>query len=446
MTKITFLGAGSSIFAKNILGDCMLHPALRDGHISLYDIDKGRLEDSKLMLSNLNDNINDGRAKIESFLGEENRKDALRDADYVINAVQVGGYEPATVNDFEIPKKYGLRQTIGDTLGIGGIFRGLRTIPVVLDFAADIEQVCPNATFLNYVNPMAIVTAALLKATNVETIGLCHSVQDCAKNLFESLGLSMEGRNIEYYNAGINHICWMLEITDNGKDIYPEIRQRAAEIVDKSRKAPKEEKSSDMIRLEMMKHFGYYIAESSEHFAEYLPYWIKSDRPELLEEFNIPLDEYPRRCVRQISKWQQQRQQIVENKSLTHTLSKEYGSNIINALQTGKPYKFWGNVLNDGFITNLPSEAVVEVACYADKNGLHPLKAGRLPSQCAALNMTNINPQLLTVEAALTKRRDAVYQAAMLDPHTSAELTIDEIVSLCDELLAAHKQFLPDYK
>ncbi|MFI4913340.1 MAG: alpha-glucosidase/alpha-galactosidase [Sedimentisphaeraceae bacterium JB056] len=445
MAKITFMGAGSTIFAKNVLGDCMLHPALSDSEIALYDIDPVRLEESKLMLDNINTNVNAGKACIKSYLGKENIKDALKDSQYVINAIQVGGYEPATVTDFEIPKKYGLRQTIADTLGIGGIFRSLRTIPVVLEFAEEIMNVCPDAWFLNYVNPMAIITGALLKGTGMKTIGLCHSVQDCVKNLFESLEMDLEGRNIEYFNAGINHMCWLLSITENGRDLYPEIKEKAAKIVSQAR-IKGNEKHSDMIRLEMMRHFGYYIAESSEHFAEYLPYWIKTTHPHLIEEFNIPLDEYPRRCRIQIEGWDKDKQEIIGDKSLTHEMSKEYGSRIINAIETDQPYKFWGNVINDNFIENLPSEAIVEIPCYADKSGINGIKTGKLPTQCAALNMTNVNVQLLAIEAALTLDREKVYQAAMLDPHTASELSLDEIVKLCDELFDAHAAYLPEYK
>lgn len=445
MAKITFMGAGSSVFVKNILGDCMLNPALQDCEIALYDINKARLEQSHKILEILNQNINSSRAKITSYLGVRQRKAALKGADYIVNSIQVGGYEPATVIDFEIPKKYGLRQTIADTLGIGGIFRALRTIPVVLDFAKDIEQVCPNAWFLNYVNPMAIITGALLKASKVKTVGLCHSVQSCATQLLENVGMSVEGRKIEYLNAGINHMCWLLKITDKGKDLYPEIKKRAEK---KNAQALKKggKKHSDMVRFEMMKHFGYYIAESSEHFAEYLPYWIKSTHPELIEQFNIPLDEYPRRCIDLISKWKEKQKELIDNTKLTHEQSNEYGSQIISAIETNTPFKFWGNVLNNGYISNLPTEAVVEVPCYADSSGIHPAVVGALPTQCAALNMTNINTQLLTIEAALTGKREAIYQAAMLDPHTASELSLSQIKCLCDELIEAHGKYLPAYQ
>lgn len=443
MPKITFLGAGSAVFAKNVLGDVMTREPLKDAHVALYDIDRQRLNDSKRMLENLNANINDGRAKITAHLGVKSRKTALRKADYVVNAIQVGGYEPCTVTDFEIPKKYGLRQTIADTLGIGGIFRGLRTIPVMLDIARDIEEVCPEAWMLNYTNPMAIVTGAMLRGSNVKTVGLCHSVQVCAPHLLKHLDI--ETSKLQWKIAGINHQAWLLEVTDDGKDLYPEIKKRAEK---KNRKARKDgaEKHGDMVRFEMMRRFGYYITESSEHGAEYVPWFIKDRCPELIEEFNIPLDEYPRRCVKQIEKWKQVRKDLVENTKLTHERTHEYGSGIIEAMETDVPFRIGGNVINTGLIENLPREAVLEVPCLVDRNGVQGCWVGNLPEPCAALNRTNINPQLLTIEAALTLRKDRIYQAALLDPHTSAELTIDETVSLCDDLLEAHKDWLPEYR
>lgn len=437
MVKITFMGAGSTIFAKNVLGDAMHSKALRDGQIALYDIDAQRLQESKLMLDALNANINDNRATITPYLGVENRQDALRGASYVVNAIQVGGYRPATVIDFDIPKKYGLRQTIADTLGIGGIMRGLRTIPVCLDFARDMEKVCPDAWFLNYVNPMAMITGAMLRGSNVKTVGLCHSVQGCATGLLRRVGMLETVEKLQWKVAGINHQAWLLEITDGGKDLYPEIKRRAAEMNAAARQ-PGAEKHTDMVRFEMMRHFGYYITESSEHCAEYLPYWIKSQYPELIDAFNIPLDEYPRRCERQIARWAEQSKELVNNPNLTHARTHEYASGIMEAIETDVPFRIGGNVLNNGLISNLPDEAVVELACMVDRNGVQGTYVGRLPEQLAALNRTNINPQLLTIEAALTGKRDAVYHAAMLDPHTSSELTLDEIRSLCDELLEAH--------
>lgn len=430
MPKITFLGAGSTVFAKNVLGDCMLTPALADAEIALHDIDPQRLQESQTMLENINRNCGN-RARIASFL---DRRQALKDADYVVNAVQVGGYEPCTVIDFEIPKKYGLRQTIGDTVGIGGIFRGLRTIPVLLEFCRDMEAVCPDAWLLNYVNPMAIVTGALLRATSIKVVGLCHSVQSCVPDLLRPLGIPLD--NVRWKIAGINHMAWLLEISRDGQDLYPEIKQRAL-----ARPVP----HSDMVRYEIMRQFGYYVTESSEHNAEYLPYFIKRTYPELIERFNIPLDEYPRRCVQQIKNWNSLRDSLVNNPGLTHQRTSEYASYIMEAMETDTPYRIHGNVLNSGLIENLPRQACVEVPCLVDKNGVTPCYVGNLPPQLAALNMTNINTQLLTIEAALTRKREHIYHAALLDPHTSAELSIDDIIRLCDDLIAAHGSWLPEF-
>ena len=435
MPKITFMGAGSTVFAKNVLGDCILTPSLQDSEIALYDIDIQRLKDSEDMLKNINSN-NNGHAKIKSYT---NRKEALRGANYVVNAIQVGGYDPCTITDFEIPKRYGLRQTIADTLGIGGIFRALRTIPVMLDFAKDMEEVCPNAWFLNYSNPMAMLTGAMLKASSIKTVGLCHSVQKCVPDLLKSLDIGVNAEDSQWKIAGINHQAWLLEVTKNGKDLYPAIKAKALEM-------QLQGKHSDMVRYEMMLNFGYYITESSEHAAEYLPYFIKSKYPELIESFNIPLDEYPRRCIDQIENWKKMRKDMVEDKNLQHTRTHEYASYIMEAMETGIPYKIGGNVLNTGLITNLPNEAIVEVPCLIDKSGVTPTYVGKLPQQLAALNRTNINPQLLTIEAALSGKRELIYMAAMLDPHTSSELSIDNIKSMCDDLIEAHGDWLPKYK
>ena len=434
MPKITFMGAGSTVFAKNVLGDSMMTPALEDSVIALYDIDAVRLEDSKRMLDTINRN-NGSKATIETYLGVENRKAALRGANYVVDAIQVGGYEPCTVTDFEIPKKYGLRQTIADTLGIGGIFRALRTIPVLFDFARDMEEVCPDAWFLNYTNPMAMLSGAMQRYTGVKTVGLCHSVQVCCEGLMKGLGMEYDD-TVQWKIAGINHQAWLLEVTKNGVDLYPEIKRRAL---------ARTEKHHDMVRYEIMKRFGYYVTESSEHNSEYMPYFIKSTHPELIDQFNIPLDEYPRRCINQIAEWEKMRENLLGDENLTHTRSREYASYIMEAMETNRPFKFGGNVINTGLISNLPSNACVEVPCIADASGVQSVFIGDLPEQCAAMNRTNINPQLLAIEAAVTKKKDYIYQAAMLDPHTAAELTIDQIVSMCDDLIEAHKGWLPEY-
>ncbi|HIS68454.1 MAG TPA: alpha-glucosidase/alpha-galactosidase [Candidatus Gallacutalibacter stercoravium] len=433
------MGAGSTVFAKNVLGDCMNSEALRDCEIALYDIDAERLQESKLMLDAINANVNQNRADIKCYLGVENRKDALRGARFVVNAIQVGGYDPCTIIDFEIPKKYGLRQTIADTLGIGGIMRALRTIPVLEDFARDMEEVCPDAWFLNYTNPMSMLTGYMLRYTGIKTVGLCHSVQVCSQTLLNDLGMQdkLEGRR--ELIAGINHMGWLLNITDkDGNDLYPEIRRRAAQ-------KNASEKHHDMVRYEYIKRLGYYCTESSEHNAEYNPFFIKSKYPELIEKFNIPLDEYPRRCVNQIADWKHQKEELTANPHLTHERSKEYASYIMEAMVTNQPYKIGGNVLNNGLISNLPDEACVEVPCMVDNSGVRPTYVGRLPLQLAAMNMTHINVHLLTIEAAVTKKREAIYQAAMLEPHTAAELSLDDITSMVDELIEAHGDYLPAY-
>lgn len=440
MIKITFLGAGSTIFARNVLGDCMCTPSLRDAEIALYDIDETRLEDSYIILSAINQNVNESRAKIVKYLGVENRKEALRDANFVINAIQIGGYEPCTVIDFEIPKKYGLEQTIADTLGIGGIMRGLRTIPVMAEFAKDMEEVCPNTLFLNYTNPMSILTGYMQRYTKIKTVGLCHSVQVCSEKLLKDLGLEDELEGRRELIAGINHMGWLLEIHNKeGKDLYPEIKKRALSKNDN-------EKHDDMVRYEYIKHFGYYCTESSEHNAEYNSFFIKHKYPELIERFNIPLDEYPRRCIKQIKEWNEQRDQILNHGDVTHTRSLEYASYIMEAVVTNQPYQIGGNVLNTGLITNLDQDACVEVPCLVDGSGVHPCYVGKLPIQLAAMNMTNINCQLLTIEAAVTKKKEYIYQAAMMDPHTSSELSIDDIKAMCDELIEAHGEYMAMYK
>lgn len=435
MAKITFVGAGSTVFAKNVLGDCMMTPVLADAVIALYDIDGARLRESAMMLENINRN-NGSQAHIESYLGVANRREALKSADYVVNAIQIGGYDPCTIIDFEIPNKFGLRQTIADTLGIGGIFRALRTIPVMMDIARDMEDVCPGAWFLNYTNPMAILTGAMLRQTGIRTVGLCHSVQVCCPALFEGLDMPYD-EQVQWKIAGINHQAWLLEVSRDGKDLYPQIKSLAA------RRA---EKHNDMVRYEIMKCFGYYVTESSEHNSEYMPYFIKAKYPELIDRFSIPLDEYPRRCVEQIEKWNERRDALISDSQLTHERTKEYASYIMEAMETNRPVKIGGNVLNTGLITNLPGNAVVEVPCMVDKSGVTPTFVGALPEQCAAMNRTNINVQLLTIQAARTLQKDDVYRAAMMDPHTAAELSIDDIVALCDDLLEAHRAWLPVYR
>ena len=437
--KITFMGAGSSVFARNVIGDCLSTEALRDATFALYDINGERLQQSKLILEAIQKEKG-GYGKLECYLGVEQRKDALRGANFVVNAIQVGLYDPCTIIDFEVPKKYGLRQTIGDTLGIGGIMRGLRTIPVMQDFANDMEEVCPDAWLLNYTNPMAMLAGYMQRHTGVKTVGLCHSVQVCSEGLLKDLGMEdkLEGR--KELIAGINHMAWLLDIRDkNGVDLYPEIKARAFEkLLDPEYK--------NKVRLDYIKHFGYYCTESSEHNAEYNMFYIKSKYPELIERYNIPLDEYPRRCIRNIESWEGEYKMLLENGAKEHKRSHEYASRIMEAITTGNPYQIGGNVLNKGhLITNLPEDACVEVPCLVNGYGIHPCHVGALPVQCAAMNMTNINVQLLTIEAAKTLKKDHIYQAAMLDPHTGSELDIDTIKKMVDDLIEAHGSYLPKY-
>ena len=446
MNKITFMGAGSTVFVRNVLGDCMCSDALKDWEYALYDIDATRLEESYEIISAMNE-TKGGHARITKHLGVENRKEALRGARFVINAIQVGLYDPCTIIDFEVPKKYGLRQTIGDTLGIGGIMRALRTIPVMDDFAKDMREVCPNALFLNYTNPMAMLSGYMQRYTGIETVGLCHSVQVCSEKLLKKLGMEdkLEGRR--ELIAGINHMGWLLELEDkDGNDLYPEVRRRALE---KNEAAMKDgaEKHDDMVRMDYIRRFGYYCTESSEHNAEYNMYYIKSKYPELIERYNIPLDEYPRRCVNQIAGWAKERDELKTGKHLDHQRTKEYASYIMESIVNNTPYEIGGNVLNKGgLIENLPQDACVEVPCLVNGKGVHPCRVGRLPVQCAAMNMTNINVQLLTIEAAVTHKKEHIYQAAMLDPHTGSELDMDTIVRMVDDLIETHGSWLPRYK
>ena len=430
--KITFMGAGSTIFAKSVLGDVLITPEISDCDIALYDIDEARAEDSFAVVCALNNKYNGGRARVGKYVGVENRREALRGADFVVNAIQVGGYDPCTIMDFEIPKKYGLRQTIGDTLGIGGIFRGLRTIKVMRGFAEDIEAVAPNALLLNYTNPMAIITGFMQRYTKVRTVGLCHSVQVCVPRLLDKLEMT-DTKVTSSLIAGINHMAWLLDVRgEGGVDLYPEIKARA--------KKKNLEKHNDMVRFDYIEKLGYYCTESSEHNAEYNPFYIKARYPELIERFNIPLDEYPRRCIKQIKEWDEQRKMRLGGGEIEHKRSNEYASHIIEAVMLNKPYAIGGNVLNTGLIENLPADVCVEVPCLVDGRGIHPTYVGRLPIQLAAMNMTNINPQLLTIEAAVTGKREHIYHAAMVEPRCAAVLSLDDIISMCDELIEAHEK------
>ncbi|TVR67641.1 MAG: alpha-glucosidase/alpha-galactosidase [Spirochaetaceae bacterium] len=440
MVRIAFVGAGSTVFAKNILGDILLQESLHDAEIRLYDIDGRRLADSQRLVETLNKTINGGRAAIRTFVGSDTLRDALRDADFVINAIQVGGYDPGTIRDFELPRAFNLRQTIGDTLGIGGIFRGLRTIPPMREIAAAMAEACPSAWLLNYTNPMAICTGAILRETGVKTVGLCHSVQRCATELLRALGMECEDPRWDI--AGINHMAWLLTLRDGERDIYPEARRRAREIITAVRRGESVQ-TTDLVRIAMLDLFGYYVTESSEHNAEYTPWWIKTRYPELIERYRIPLDEYPRRCREQIAEWEALRESLLGSARIDHERTIEYAADIIHSITTGDPALVHGNILNNGHISNLPERCVVEVPCLVDGNGLRGTVVGDLPEQCAALNRTNVNVHLLTMEASRREDRAMVYQAAALDPLTAAELSLDDIVALCDALFEAHRDMLP---
>ena len=429
MTKTAFLGAGSTVFARNLLGDILSHEELADSEIVLHDIDAERLDTSELVARRACEALN-APAKISATT---NRRAALDGADYAINMIQVGGYEPCTVTDFEIPKRFGLRQTIGDTLGIGGIMRGLRTIPVLLSMCADMEDMCPDVWFLNYSNPMAINCRAINRASKIRTVGLCHSVQGTAFELSRDLGIDY--REIDYLAAGINHMAFYLRFERDGEDLYPRLRALAD-----AGRIPED----NQVRYEILRRMGYFVTESSEHFAEYVPWFIKRDRPDLIERFKIPLDEYPRRCVAQIEDWEAERARLENDRVMQVRPSGEYAATIIRSIETGKPRTIYGNVANNGLIDDLPSGCTVEVPCLVDGNGVQPTRVGALPPQIAALIRTNVNVQELTVEAALTGRVEHVYHAAMLDPHTAAELDIDQICQLVDDLILAHGDWIPE--
>ncbi|MFY9579024.1 MAG: alpha-glucosidase/alpha-galactosidase [Gaiellaceae bacterium] len=429
LVKVTLVGAGSTVFAKTLIGDLLSFPELRDATIALMDPDPHRLQTSEVVAQRIAKSLG-ANARIEAT---SDRRAALDGADYVIAMFQVGGYRPATVTDFEVPKRFGLRQTIGDTLGIGGVMRGLRTIPVLLEVCRDMEELCADALLLQYVNPMAMLCWAVARASSIWAVGLCHSVQGTARDLAADLGVPAE--ELEYVCAGINHLAFYLELQHRGRDLYPELRRVLEEgrVPDWNR-----------VRYEVFRHFGFFCTESSEHLAEYVPWFLKSARPELGNDFNVPLDEYPRRCEQQIAEWEELRASLEDGAGIPTTRSDEYGARIVHALETGEPFRFNGNVMNGGaLISNLPEECCVEVPCLADEHGIGPQPVGALPLQLAALIQTNVNVQALTVEAAITGRRDHADHAAMLDPHTGAELSLAEIHELVDQLLEAHGDLVP---
>lgn len=442
--KVTFIGAGSTVFMKNIVGDLLQREALSAAHVALMDIDGGRLQDSQIVAQKLAATLG-VPAKITVH---DDQREALDGADFVVIAFQIGGYDPCTITDFEIPKKYGLRQTIADTLGIGGIMRGIRTVPHLWKICKDMQDVCPDAVMLQYVNPMAINTWAITaKYPAIKQVGLCHSVQGTIEELSRDLEIPVD--RIKYQCAGINHMAYYLsleEILADGtlRDLYPELRRGYAE-----GRIPKQNlvnpRCPNKVRYEMMTRLGYFVTESSEHFSEYVPWFIKDGRSDLIDRFAIPLDEYPARCVEQIDEWKGLAQEYRSAKSIEIGKSHEYASDIMNSIWTGEPSLIYGNVANKGWISSLPQNCAVEVPCQIDRDGIHPQEVGELPPQLTAIMRTNINVQELTVKALLEENRDHIYHAAMMDPHTGAELDLDQIWAMVDDLLEAHRDWLPGW-
>jgi alpha-galactosidase len=427
MPKVAFIGAGSTVFARNLTVDLLSFDALRDTtELALMDIDEERLRTSETVARRVADHF----AADTTITATTDRRAALDGADYVVTMMQVGGYRPATITDFEVPKRFGLRQTIADTLGVGGIMRGLRTIPVLLDLCREMEELCPDALLLQYVNPMVPNCWAVAEATSIDIVGLCHSVQGTIKQLARDLGVAPH--DLDYLCAGINHVAFYLRLEHDGQDVYPRLREVTPP-------------DWNRVRYAVLEHFGYFVTESSEHFAEYSPWFIKDGRDDLIERFNVPLDEYPRRCEEQIADWHELRARLERGDELEMRRSDEYGAFIVNAIETGEPFTFNGNVPNDrGYLTDFPEDAVVEVPIVADADGLHPQHVGSLPPHLAGIIRSNLTVHELVVRAALERRRDHVYHAAMLDPHTGAELSLDEIHELVDELLAAHGDLIPE--
>ncbi|MFD2646225.1 alpha-glucosidase/alpha-galactosidase [Devosia albogilva] len=441
--KITFIGAGSSVFMKNIVGDILQRPALAGAQIRLMDINPTRLEESEIIAKKLIATL-DVPATVETY---SNQRQALDGTNFVVVCFQIGGYEPSTVVDFEVPRKYNLRQTIADTLGVGGIMRGIRTVPHLWSICEDMLQVAPDAIMLQYVNPMAINTWAIAeKYPTIKQVGLCHSVQGTAHELAHDLDIPYE--EIRYRSAGINHMAFFLNFEHRQpdgtyKDLYPELHRAYRE-----GRAPKpgwNPRCPNKVRYEMMTRLGYFVTESSEHFAEYTPYFIKEGREDLIEKFGIPLDEYPKRCVEQIARWKQTSEDYKMADRIEVRQSKEYASSIVNSVWTGEPSVIYGNLKNNGVITSLPFNAAVEVPCLVDDNGLQPTFIGDLPPQLTALIRTNINVQELTVRALIEENREHIYHAAMMDPHTAAELDLDQIWNLVDDLIEAHGSMLPEW-
>lgn len=441
---VTFIGAGSAVFAKNIAGDILSRPALAAAEIRLMDINPERLAESEIIIGKLNQTLG-GRAAVKTYTSQRR---ALEGADFVVCCFQVGGYDPCTITDFEVPKKFGLRQTIADTLGIGGIMRGIRTVPVLWSICEDMMQVAPNAIMMQYVNPMAINTWSIAaRYPRIRQVGLCHSVQGTAYELARDLDIPVE--EIRYRAGGINHMAFYMSFehrqSDGSyKDLYPALKQgyREGRFPKPSHWNPR---CPNKVRYEMLMRLGYFVTESSEHFAEYTPWFIKRDRPDLIERFGIPLDEYPVRCIEQIARWKKEAAALKTANTIEVKESHEYASQIVNSVVTGEPSVIYGNHGNQGYIPQLPDGCAVEVPTLVDHMGLQPTVIQDIPPQLIALMRTNINVQDLTVQALLTENPDHIYHAAMLDPHTGAELDLDQIWALTHDLLAAHGDWLPEW-
>ncbi len=441
---ITFIGAGSTVFTKNIAGDILQRPALAQAEVRLMDINRERLEESEIIVGKLASTLG-AKASVKTYTDQRR---ALDGADFVVVCFQIGGYDPCTITDFEVPKKFGLRQTIADTLGIGGIMRGIRTVPHLWSICEDMMAVAPDAIMLQYVNPMAINTWAIAaKYPKIKQVGLCHSVQGTAWELARDLDIPVE--EIRYKAAGINHMAFYLTFEHRQADgsyrnLYPDLVKgyREGRFPKPSHWNPR---CPNKVRYEMLTRLGYFVTESSEHFAEYTPWFIKRDRPDLIERFSIPLDEYPVRCVEQIARWKKEAAALKAANTVELKESHEYASQIVSSVVTGEPSVIYGNHGNRGFIPQLPDGCAVEVPTLVDHMGLQPTVVHDIPPQLIALMRTNINVQDLTVQALLTQNVDHIYHAAMLDPHTGAELDLDQIWQLTTDLLEAHGDWLPEW-
>ncbi len=453
MTKLTIIGAGSAVFTKNIVTDLLSLNSFKKVEIALHDIDPVRLKASHELLNLISKKLN-ASPKITSYT---NRRESLIGSDFVQTTIQVGGYNPSTIIDFEIPKKYGLKQTIADTLGIGGIMRGLRTIPVLLDIAKDVMEICPKAIWLQYVNPMCANMIAINNSfPDIKTIGLCHSVQGTAEMLARDLGENIE--DINYLCAGINHMAFYQKFEKKSKngpneDLYPKLKILADKIVNDEKLSSRSEEINfesnkilhEKVRYEILRRFGYFVTESSEHFAEYVPWFIKKNRQDIVDKYKIPIEEYIDRCKHNIKLWDELEKDMTPIYNQPLRRSNEYASYIIDAIANNNETTINGNVINNGYIGNLPSNCCVEVPCVINSEGYKPQKFEKLPEHLAALMRTNINVQILTAEAAISKKREHIYHAALLDPLTAANLTIDEIYSMTDKMIEAHGSYLPKY-